>query len=762
MSGGSSSSFTSCVISEAFVLCRLPGKAIGVAPHVSKKDCILVTGDGFHVYNVRDQKCVQSWNAKPDTILSVSAVINKSGQFFGVRNGNSLFSWDSECKDVEQCESKSLGKKVFALKAASSVNGAVVVLEDGTISLMSSDLKQLCNSYEMPKKNLKLVDCTMYERKDRESVLLILVQDKKTKKVYLHSFQVSGNVKVLACYELTDLCSLKTTFTGISFSYVDMKLSVLGSDGNLYVYHVPSILTKGNFEIEKVTCLKVCSSASKASGIKHVVANESFFFACGAGTNLSEGSDSVSVCVRDLSFGTNQGARNLFNDLNVKSRSDMILEQKSSEITMVMHSQRDGVLVMLFGSTVAVCRVYCPEFKMAMAVGKGSGSNASVDSGNIFSACADFLATSENDLKNPEEVQSILSTENEKEMIVLEKLSSKKKITKSSEFMKVFMKHIGAANDDSMEVDDKKFPPVFPKDGVKEEDYVRMKRARRQAMKAARKSKKMAEVPSMSENFIRTVVKRIMSEQPGFARDALKIVLKSHSFSAVSSPGVLESLMDQNDFEMIHLFVNHVHDIPEKSLVSCISYFLKIYQQKDGKTMKLMEECRESIRTNANVSLTEDICGTLDPFFSSLLAVPRNDVFLVTQLARDLNISSLITFLEYLLIWVKRYADFGYKHIKKNFRVVENEKVLQFDHVLDWVALLLDAHYSTVVLVGGVEAHSLLAEMADTIVSHCRLCAKAEDLKGNIDYIVNSFKNSSLKNKANANPGAYCIEVISI
>merc|ERR1712183_129542 len=92
----------------------------------------------------------------------------------------------------------------------------------------------------------------------------------------------------------------------------------------------------------------------------------------------------------------------------------------------------------------------------------------------------------------------------------------------------------------------------------------------------------------------------------------------------------------------------------------------------------------------------------------------------------------------------------------KNFRKQNKKRVPTFGQALDWLVMMIDGHFATLILLP--ECHSLVADLDDVIEMHIQVCEGADQLRA----LLAHFKRHADLPDHNNSIGVYSIEILHL
>eukprot|EP00126_Sphaerothecum_destruens_P004842 Sdes_comp18414_c0_seq1m8263 len=307
-------------ILNSHTLCRLPCRVTGISDHPDK-NCVILTGAGFHVYNIQNLKCVKSWNFDPSVKFTCPAVFDaNSGSYFSVRDSRKLLAWNDECPDQHQMQKVSSHEKVFSIGVGKHLKGCVVISTCGKVFLYDAELKKMCKPFCVPEQDFLVLACEFFEA-ENFSGLLMVVKEISSGDFKMYAFEVSSSVKLLSTH-LFDSSSFSSSsslhdISSISFEPASFRVGIAFSTGFLAFYSLPSIFVRGNFSINLQNVL--WSKSLPTSPINHVVYKDYVHLCGGDSLFCGQKKSTFGLQVWDLIYQTVQAQQEVGPEIEANS-----------------------------------------------------------------------------------------------------------------------------------------------------------------------------------------------------------------------------------------------------------------------------------------------------------------------------------------------------------------------------------------------------------------------------------------------------------
>lgn len=191
-------------------------------------------------------------------------------------------------------------------------------------------------------------------------------------------------------------------------------------------------------------------------------------------------------------------------------------------------------------------------------------------------------------------------------------------------------------------------------------------------------------------------------------------IVRSGQVSARAVPEMVPTLMSQAQLNLLDLVLIHVHDIAESTMVQLVSYFLA----PDDATMVAFSTVDKDGGSDSKRFST-------DYFLCLILSRPRNDALLLRAM-RTLPVAQAMALLEFCQRWLEEYFKNTSVALKKT------SKAPSYAQVLDWIMLLLDAHFTSLLVIP--TCRTMVQELAALIAEHRFLAEKLTPLKGVLNH----------------------------
>ncbi|XP_048411465.1 nucleolar protein 11-like [Stegostoma tigrinum] len=277
------------------------------------------------------------------------------------------------------------------------------------------------------------------------------------------------------------------------------------------------------------------------------------------------------------------------------------------------------------------------------------------------------------------------------------------------------------------------------------------------------------------------LVSRCKTQVKFYPQKALMNIVKTQMLSYSLCPDLMGVALQEADYSLLQFCLQQFPDIPEAVTCACLKLFLSAndsdlenipvdlrsvpsYVELDQNPSKAQDK-KEIVENGFSpLLLEEDSCDgkqTRDPLqtnvkptcpvslkraalLNEILLSSYSESFLLPFL-KDLSVPQVMLFLQYMQYL---YA----KHCETVNAKLPGSRIPTVNQVLDWISLLLDAHFT--VLVMAKEAHELITHLHKFIRSQVKFYSQLSKIEGSLQNL------HQLKPKKN--DGLYSIEVIEI
>ncbi|XP_037545688.1 nucleolar protein 11-like [Nematolebias whitei] len=280
------------------------------------------------------------------------------------------------------------------------------------------------------------------------------------------------------------------------------------------------------------------------------------------------------------------------------------------------------------------------------------------------------------------------------------------------------------------------------------------------------------------------LVSRSLADPGFYCSNTLALLVHTQCLCHSVCPDLLPLALEKKDYFLCQLCLQFFPDIPEAITCTCLKAFISLPDvdaeklDLEPESVSFMETIISTERSQAGLqngfsptSCEKDTADSTSgqqtrgkdtknakkppepvcPFgvhkaalINEVLQTAYSDTFLLPHL-KDLSSQHVILFLEYLQFLYLRYSQDAFPQ-KHGFRSP------RLDQVMDWVCLLLDAHFT--VLVMTPQAKGLLQNLQGFVKSQVRLFLELGQIEGSLQELD--------KMKTKEDMGQYSIEVIEL
>ncbi|XP_053353709.1 nucleolar protein 11-like [Clarias gariepinus] len=280
------------------------------------------------------------------------------------------------------------------------------------------------------------------------------------------------------------------------------------------------------------------------------------------------------------------------------------------------------------------------------------------------------------------------------------------------------------------------------------------------------------------------LVARGQEEPEFYPHTALLQLVDTHYLCHSVCPDLLMLALEKSDFRLCQLCLQLFPDIPEAVTCACLKTILSIpdteleHMDLEADSLLFMKALAQSPDSSADqpngfcpppadeescdvpsetLALSSKPCRdplTLDmscpvginkgALLNEVLQTPYSDSLLLPHL-KDLSVSQVILLLQYLRFLYLKYSQDAHSRIR-------TLRMPAINQILDWVCLLLDAHFTVLVL--APEAKSLLSGLHKFVRSQVKLYSELGKIEGSLEALKQSKQSQEM--------GQYSIEVLEL
>ena len=186
------------------------------------------------------QECLNSWSVQPGTEFTVPVLYHAvSDQYVSVLNRNALVAWTSKHSRVDEGISESLTDDVLALYAVAK--NICVVFSDGSLQLVSPELRPLCERRSMAVANATLnLSSLSNSQNSEESVICSVLNVSDEEKSMLTFSIVEDGISEFFSHDLVhpENTASSSNPTSCELDIAHRSLAVSWDDGTFALYQI--------------------------------------------------------------------------------------------------------------------------------------------------------------------------------------------------------------------------------------------------------------------------------------------------------------------------------------------------------------------------------------------------------------------------------------------------------------------------------------------------------------------------------------------
>jgi len=664
------------------------------------------------------------------TCAAVQNRVDKS--FCMVVNKTEIFLWKETDSDFKKCQRIQSDKDIFSLLVWNDIHSDPLVMFEDCSSMLLAELVSTSESKKVKRRR--------HTRSSQDFSLLWSAVFQHQNQPYSGSIRTHGKNKYIVkvtCHVNPEKKAVDFTLTPPAedamlltccVSEEGYHLTSYWSDGSLCVTELQavlhSVLSTDKSRVSSVTCRRIQRLQPLHTGTVKDRASVTLSaidtdHVCLCGGAVTDGELKDIIMVWNIKYGTLQSWQTL----------DKITARQSAVPRSVQTHGAccacciPGFICVGFHHCVAVCQFLIDTCSLASALGQ-------LDSTAIFlkdeSFKPELLVTPK--LARPGEAlrcwSETIEKEDQVEKQVLQRLTDASK-TPTIETFSSELKDYTTLK--LSKQDDKLKESNAPEQGTSKPAVVPFQG----------KFGKKTEV--LSQHFIAAVLTRCISEKKFWARESISELLRTKCVPSSSSKELLNCIVERNDLELLKECFENIKGISEDSVVLCLRHVLR---QKD---ITSKEKDPESSQANDDVN-EMPLDKTSAKYLCSILSYPVNDAFLLPCL-KNLSFEDALLLIKFLMYLMERCLT--------GFEDDVDCNTLKYPQVLDWVGLLLNAHYTQLVITP--EAHELLVSCHKTVSQQIGTYGKLRTLESFLEH----FKQQKPLPKAEK-VGLYTLEVLEL
>jgi hypothetical protein len=187
----------------------------------------------------------------------------------------------------------------------------------------------------------------------------------------------------------------------------------------------------------------------------------------------------------------------------------------------------------------------------------------------------------------------------------------------------------------------------------------------------------------------------LLATDPEYA-DPLRILLRSNALSAQRLSSLIPLLCEQRNMDLLEQCILHLHDITEDELVSILIFALNQ---------------RQDFTLDQQIAIGSVPIDPIDVTIDLVISHARSNTFLRSSLVK-LSPVHVRRFFEYAHSWLCLYALLSPNSLRT---LVGKRRIPTLAAIVDWVASLCDAQWSSLTLLPQSFVYSLLERMHNTL-----------------------------------------------
>ncbi|XP_036395896.1 nucleolar protein 11-like [Megalops cyprinoides] len=717
---------------EGFTLCGLVSPADsaeagvqGIEP-AKDTDHVVVTDSGrsVTVYKVSDQKPLGSWTVKQGQTLTCPAVYNiQTGEYVVATDNKVIRVWKDDDINFDKVFKATVSADIARLLAVPD-SEPVVLFNQGAVRLLDSLLAAPQQPIEGVLSEEEVIRWSSSVAEGNQQVVIFTTEQKGNHFLYLQRFNPNSLQKYRL--EMERIGDVPISFSA-TVRDKNINLQYLYSSGCVYqsVVAVRGAPVEGEQTLPRTLLLKLPVGEGDLSSAALLSLDQAHVAVVGV-PHPSAGAGKDFLCIWNTNFQTLQA---------------------SKEMTGNIYGQLwgySGKLYVPHGKSLTVIPYECQRSSLAAALGKlkQAGTEGSRSAAPVLS----WNSLLHGEAAQPQSVARGVETRKSK---LIRKSQAAPLLT-----LDQVLEQIKTAPEEDVQ--------------RQVEEYL---------SRAAAPDLQLSVSHVASE-----LVARCQSEASFYAQSALVQLVNTHCLCHSVCPGLLMLALEKKDYFLTQLCLQHFPDIPEAVTCACLKAFISIPDSDlEAVSVELdsvsfmeslvSEPSGEGVLQNgfSPVLLEEDSCDVqIAPskqekvpgwlaykltcpvglkkaaLLNEILQTAYSENFLLPHL-KDLSAPQVILFLQYLqFLYLKCSQDISSQ--------VPGLRAPTMTQIMDWVCLLLDAHFTVLVMLP--EAKELLSYLHKFVRSQVKLFSELGKIQGSLQELH--------KVKPTEDVGQYSIEVIEL
>uniref|UniRef100_A0AAX7U335 Nucleolar protein 11 n=1 Tax=Astatotilapia calliptera TaxID=8154 RepID=A0AAX7U335_ASTCA len=239
-----------------------------------------------------------------------------------------------------------------------------------------------------------------------------------------------------------------------------------------------------------------------------------------------------------------------------------------------------------------------------------------------------------------------------------------------------------------------------------------------------------------------TLVSRSLADPAFYSSSTLAQLVHTRCLCHSVCPDLVLLALEKKDYFLCQLCLQFFPDIPEAVTCACLKAFISPTSSVVNDRQTRAEDVKKKASAPSQLSCPVGLHKAV--LINEILQTPYSDTFLLPHL-KDLSSQHVMLFLQYLQFLYLKYS-------QDAFPQMEGFRSPSLSQIMDWVCLLLDAHFT--VLVMTPEAKGLLLNLHRFVKSQVRLVSELGKIEGSLQELR--------KMKAKESIGQYSIEIIEL
>ncbi|XP_071480850.1 nucleolar protein 11-like [Diadema antillarum] len=244
---------------------------------------------------------------------------------------------------------------------------------------------------------------------------------------------------------------------------------------------------------------------------------------------------------------------------------------------------------------------------------------------------------------------------------------------------------------------------------------------------------------------LKSVVRRIEENTGFWSEKALHDIIATNVLAASSCPEFVGMLARRGEVSLLLDCLSFMRDFPELSLVQCLQVFLSIDEDKLS-AMDTSTEDNNMVVSTSNPD--EDVISVARrQLVDEALSKPFTDSFMLDAV-KHLHFKEVVLLLKYLyLLLTNSFSGKMGAHSE-----------VSMDNVVDWIGVLLDAHFAQLVLVPDVRP--LIAKLQEAVKQQVAFSLEVNAIQNLLHHA--SSPKSRVKSQPKNASQSYSIEILKI